>query len=73
MKRQSCHNIETSQLICKANQLPGFYMIMASVMKELTNAFTARLTVYATTTFGHSKNAYQMKLTIKINSQAEFT
>ena len=29
-----CH-IETSPLICKANQWTGFYMITASVTKEL--------------------------------------
>ena len=29
------HNIETSQLICSANQWTGFYMITVSVMKEL--------------------------------------
>ena len=27
--------LETSPLICRANQWTGFYMIMASVMKEL--------------------------------------
>ena len=30
-----CHYIETSPLICFANQWTGFYMITASVMKEL--------------------------------------
>ena len=29
------YHIETSPLICKTNQWTGFYMIMASVMKEL--------------------------------------
>ena len=29
------HYIETSPLICCANQWTGFYMITASVMKEL--------------------------------------
>ena len=29
--------IETSPLICIANQLTGFYMIWTSVMKELKN------------------------------------
>ena len=29
------YNIETSQLICSANQWTGFYMITASVIKEL--------------------------------------
>ena len=27
IKRQSCHHVGTSQLICRANQLTGFYMI----------------------------------------------
>ena len=35
MKRQSCHLIETSQLICSANQLTGFYMIATLVFNEL--------------------------------------
>ena len=30
------YHIETSPLICPANQWTGFYMITASVMKELT-------------------------------------
>ena len=30
-----CYHIETSPLICKANQWTGFYMIGSSVMKEL--------------------------------------
>ena len=29
------HHIETSPLICRANQWTGFYMIWTSVMKEL--------------------------------------
>ena len=29
------YHIETSSLICRANQWTGFYMITASVMKEL--------------------------------------
>ena len=29
------YHIETSPLICRANQWTGFYMITASVMKEL--------------------------------------
>ena len=29
------YHIETSPLICRANQWIGFYMIAASVMKEL--------------------------------------
>ena len=30
------YHIETSPLICGANQWTGFYMITASIMKELT-------------------------------------
>ena len=30
------YHIETSPLICRANQWIGFYMITASAMKELT-------------------------------------
>ena len=29
------YHIETSSLICRANQWTGFYMIRASVMKQL--------------------------------------
>ena len=31
------YHIETSPLICKANQWAGFYMIGTSVIKELIN------------------------------------
>ena len=31
------HHIETSPLICRANQRIGFYMIETSIMKELIN------------------------------------
>ena len=31
------YHIETSPLICRANQWTGFYMITVSVMKELTH------------------------------------
>ena len=30
-----CYHIETSPLICGANQWTGFYMITASIVKEL--------------------------------------
>ena len=37
------YHIETSPLICSANQWTGFYMITASVMKELNkNNFIKR-------------------------------
>ena len=35
IKRQSCHHIETSQLICSANQLTGFYMMATLALNEL--------------------------------------
>ena len=35
MRRQSCYHIETSQLICKANQLTGFYMMETLAFDEL--------------------------------------
>ena len=34
---QYSHHIETSQLICKANQLTGFYMMGTLVVKGLIN------------------------------------
>ena len=33
------YHIETSPLICRANQWTGFYMISASVVKELIGSF----------------------------------
>ena len=38
--RQSCHHIETSQLICRANQLTGFYMMVTYAFNELTDVTT---------------------------------
>ena len=35
IKRQSCYHIETSQLICRVNQLTGFYMMVTVVFNEL--------------------------------------
>ena len=35
IKRQSCHHTETSQLICRANQLTGFYMMATLAFNEL--------------------------------------
>ena len=32
---QCSHHIETSQLICRANQLTGFYMMKTLVVKRL--------------------------------------
>ena len=36
IKSQSCHHIESSQLICRANQLTGFYMMVTLAFNELT-------------------------------------
>ena len=35
IKGQSCHHIETSQLICRAKQLTGFYMITTLAFNDL--------------------------------------
>ena len=35
IKRQSYHYIETSQVICRANQLTGFYMMATLAPNEL--------------------------------------
>ena len=35
IKRQSCHHMETSQLIYRANQLTGFYMMATLVFNGL--------------------------------------
>ena len=35
IKRQSCHDIETSQLICSANQLTAFYMMASLAFNKL--------------------------------------
>ena len=35
IKRQSCNHIETSQLVCSANQLTGFYMMATLAFNEL--------------------------------------
>ena len=35
IKRQSYHHIETSQLICSADQLTGFYIMTALAFNEL--------------------------------------
>ena len=37
MNGQCSHHIETSQLICPANQLTGFYMMGTLAVKELTD------------------------------------
>ena len=37
LNTQSFDHIETSQLICRANQLPGLYMMATLVLNELKN------------------------------------
>ena len=37
IKRQSCQLIEISQLICRANQFTGFYMVLTLAFNELSN------------------------------------
>ena len=37
IKRQSCHQIETSILICSSHQLTGFYMMATLAINESTN------------------------------------
>ena len=37
IKRQSCHHIETSQLICRANQFTGFCMMATLAFNALKN------------------------------------
>ena len=39
IKRQSCHHVETSQLISRANQLAGFYMMVTLAFNELRTMF----------------------------------
>ena len=36
MKRQSCHDIETSQLICSASQLTGFFIMASLAFNEFS-------------------------------------
>ena len=38
IKSRICHHIETSQLICWANQLTGFYMMTTITFNELTTS-----------------------------------
>ena len=40
IKRQSCHHTETSQLICYANHLTGFYMMATLAFNELMYVIT---------------------------------
>ena len=52
-----CYHIETSPLICSANQWTGFYMITASIMKELSLVTTfAKGLIYLVHTQNFPKN-----------------
>ena len=53
------YHIETSPLICSANQWTGFYTIMASVMKELNICF---LHIYHLPYFSCSKKIFSVML-----------
>ena len=46
IKQQSYHHTETSQLICSANQLTGFYMMATLALNELIYADVATETVF---------------------------
>ena len=39
-----CYHIETSPLICRANQWTGFYMIKAPIMKDLKEKNLVKVT-----------------------------
>ena len=41
------YHIETSPLICSANQWTGFYMITVSVKKELNSAVTKLICLFS--------------------------
>ena len=53
------YRIETSTLICRANQWTGFYTIGTSVMKEFFNEFTKKLWIII--------NNYTGQLTSSLN------
>ena len=42
IKRQSCDHIETSQSICRADQLTGFYMMATLACNELMKSNEAK-------------------------------
>ena len=47
-------NVETSPLICRANQWTGFYMIGTSIMKELTDTSVLPLALFLLYFYYHS-------------------
>ena len=44
MKHQNCHHVETSQFICRANQLSGFYMMAILLFNNLSRLGVLRRT-----------------------------
>ena len=56
--------METSPLICRANQWTGFYMITASVMKDLkvTSAIKHENTAEETIIYAHRVYSLLLKL-----------
>ena len=47
IKRQSCHHIETRQLICSADQLTSFYMMATMAFNELMEVVKKKLRLLA--------------------------
>ena len=47
IKRQSCHHIETSQLICRASQLTGFYVMATLALNDLKHFFNINSSSYS--------------------------
>ena len=59
-KRQSCHHIETSQLVCRANQLTGFYMMATLAFNELRISSVNMTKSTGKCGFGHIKNIKEL-------------
>ena len=80
VKRQSCHHIEISQLIC-ANQLTGFYMMATWAFKELATCEKLKIAcLLLRTKIGKSKtfkkfNLYEedrLKLCVALSHSKKF-
>ena len=56
------YHIETSPLICSANQWAGFYMISTSVMKALSNSFQPSQTMISVTSYLIASKMLRLKL-----------
>ena len=61
------YHIETGPLTCSANQWTGFYMITASVMKELSTLGQMKIKIVEM--FKHQKQ-FKLFFTININLSA---